>query len=315
MLARQPTFPLKLAAGFGANPGAYSGLKDVEKKLAEQFQARFTKGAFGSAVTFSDKSGGETVVINTHSDLGKVWNLEKAFDTPDLVAFTGMPIDAVDLPIQGAGATNSGTACTTIEFSGLGSFQYNNQTHDDFPPSNGNCGGSQTTNSHQLASGVAWDDKWVNQVFGGRANSAALNGSEDDSGTVFRDSSTCAVNDPNNQCSQYGTTTCTDAWSGTCSGAIAQGQGPTLEYTQASDHLIGKVFIGYGKTSPCTPAWQIGRSAAADVRPRRPLSGIGGQDDDDPVLAQRLHRLRRRADVPAARRHDLVRHQAERPPR
>jgi len=127
-------------------------------------------------------------------------NLEKAFDTPDLISFTGMPINAVDLPIQGAGATNSGTACTTVEYSGSGTLEYDNQTHDE--DQNSDCGGNSTTKTEQLASGLAWDDKWTNQVFGGRADSSALNGTESDSGTVDYDYSGCGQFDPNsdNQC-------------------------------------------------------------------------------------------------------------------
>jgi hypothetical protein len=128
------------------------------------------------------------------------------------------------------------------------------------------CGGNYTTTTQVRASGLAWDDKWVNQVFGGRATSSSLGGAEANTGSVAYDYSGCAPQDHNadNRCSG-GATKCTAPNPGNCTGAITQGQRPTLSYTMIGDHTMALVNIGFGATSSCYPAFQTVPGAPAPM--------------------------------------------------
>jgi hypothetical protein len=273
------SFPLKLGVGFGANPGAYFGLGKTARDLADKFGAKFNSATFQQLTTivFQDQHG-RTFDIKARVDptMRTVWNLEKAFDTPDLIEFTGMPFPPEYLPVLtgSGGSLSSGEQCTTVTFGGSGSLTYAQTTHD--PDTTSDCGGSSTTSYSLNASDLAWREVWRDVVFGGHPNgveSSALGGLENNSGTVAYDYSGCSPGDPNqgaNPCN--GAATCTQPWSGACSGQIVPGQEqPSIDYNfrgqsqTAKDHLVASVDVGLARPDPCLPAFNFGPLAGAPL--------------------------------------------------
>ena len=261
------SFPLRLGVGFGANPGVYYGLGSVAKQLAQSYGAQVTEATFQRVIFITSAH------IPVVGPSEPVWTLTKAFDTPNLIEFTRMPIDSVYLPVlpgSGQGASlSAGEQCTTISFTGAGSLTYNNRTRDPNPESD--CGGTSTDTYQLQASNVQWLDTWTNTVFGGRASFGSILGSETDTDTIGYDYSGCdpPVDHNSGDPCPANAPTCTTPGPQTCAQPFPTlSQPPTLIYNPTgesySDHLVAEVNVGLVGGS-CPPAFQIGALAGAPL--------------------------------------------------